>query len=68
MKMLLCCVKQFLIDILLVILRKENDMDYVFAWLIIDGEKEFKDLKPKIKPRVKKALEKLGFPELATED
>ena len=45
-----------------------KSMAMVYAYLIIEGKREFKNLNPKIKPRVKAALEELGFPELATED
>ena len=43
-------------------------MALVYAYLIIEGKREFKHLNPRIKPKVKAALEELGFPELATED
>ena len=43
-------------------------MALVYAYLIIEGKREFKNLNSRIKPRVKEALEELGFPELATED
>ena len=56
----------FLISILFG--EEVKDMALVYAYLIIEGKREFKNLNPKIKPRVKAALEELGFPELATEE
>ena len=40
-------------------------MALVYAYLIIDGRRDYKNLNPKIKPKVKEALTMLGFPELA---
>lgn len=54
--------------LLYIIFRKEvNEMALVYAWLIIEGKREFKTLNPRIKPKVKAALTDLGFPELAEE-
>lgn len=55
--------------IIKILFRKEmKEMALVYAYLIIEGKREFKNLNPRIKPKVKAALEELGFPELATED
>lgn len=55
----------FIINIMF---RKEIDnMALVYAYLIMDGKREFKNVPAKIKQKVKEALTELGFPELAEE-
>ena len=43
-------------------------MDVVYATLIIHGKRTFESVPSVIKPRVKKALTDLGYPELAIEE
>lgn len=42
-------------------------MDVVYATLIMNGYRKFKDIPSCIKERVRKCLIALGFPELAEE-
>lgn len=52
----------------LIILKGGEEMDVIYATLIINGYKTFKDVPAIIKPRVKTVLENLGMGELAVEE
>lgn len=45
-----------------------ENMDVIYATLIINGLKTFKEVPNIIKPRVKAVLEGLGLPDLAKEE
>ena len=40
-------------------------MDVIYAALIVENERTFKSIPNVIKPRVRRVLEALGYPELA---
>lgn len=43
-------------------------MAVVYATLIINGKKDFKDVPARLKEQVRQVLEDLGLPELTVED
>lgn len=52
----------------LILQKGGEEMDVIYATLIINGYKTFKDVPAIIKPRVKIVLENLGMGELAAEE
>ena len=52
------------------VLQKKGgeEMEMVYAYLILEGVRTFTSVPRVLKPRVKKALTDLGYPELAVEE
>lgn len=48
-----------------IIKKGSEDMDVIYASLIVSGYKTFDQVPKVIQPRVKEVLSQLGFPELA---
>lgn len=65
--------REWLQNILIFLILGGNEMKYsglamVYAYLIIDGAKEFSEVPKRLKKKVKEALTALGAEELAVDD